>query len=463
MVALTATLFSFSVVLYGGFSKILYGDLDDLLSSKAEGIANAIDAYRYVGKVDMPSFIDAADGWMSPARKDPELMSVYTQIIDKNGSRIVSSNPMPQMKALDKDVFEDILDGEDSFDTLKGMTPDGKKMKFRVYTKPIYEDGTVKYAVQAAGPVTLVSLALNNLILILFVLLPLTVLLAGIPGLLLVRLTLKPVDRMIDTLRQITAENLKLKIHIPDTKDEIKRLADTFNDMIDRLDRSFSSQQRFIQDISNELKVPMQDLEHECRRAIQNSMPEADLRQLLNKASTEIEGFSRKIDNLLTLSGSGKTVLEIRKVDLGNLASRTLGDVKVLAEEKDMELLFSCPEKVVLDGDEEKLKVLLLNMYDNAIKYTYRKGKVSVTIRKDGRKAKVYVNDTGIGIPFEEQPYIFDRFYQVQSPRSIKGGFGLGLSSARSIVDAHKGDISVESQPGKGATFIVTLPLSYPG
>jgi two-component system phosphate regulon sensor histidine kinase PhoR len=104
-----------------------------------------------------------------------------------------------------------------------------------------------------------------------------------------------------------------------------------------------------------------------------------------------------------------------------------------------------------------------LNLLDNAVKYTYRKGAVTVVLRKDGDAAKIYVSDTGIGIPEDEITYIFDRFYQVAKSRSADRGFGLGLASAKSIVDAHKGTIAVESQYGKGSTFIVSLPIIYPG
>jgi signal transduction histidine kinase len=471
MVVLTITLLAFSSVLYGGFSKILYGDLDDLLSSKADGIANAIDTYwdakTGIGLRDAPGaadFTKTASEWMEAKRKDPELMGLFSQILDVNGTKLVSSSKMPRLKQISKEDLDNVLKGEDSFDMLDGETLGGKKAKFRVYTRPVSESGKMAYVVQVAGPVTLVSLALNNLMFVLFVLLPLTILLAGIPGILLARLTLKPVDRMIDTLRQITAENLKLKIHIPDTKDEIRRLADTFNDMIDRLDRSFSSQRRFIQDISYELKTPMGELKKDFEKALAGDLSQKECKDILSAASRQIDDFSRKIENLMFLSSfdNNQIVLHIKKLPLGRLAKAALDDMKAYAAEKDLDVSFSCHEDVFLDGDEAQLRRLLLNIYDNAIKYTYRKGKVSVNVCKDGKNAKLYINDTGIGIPEDEQGYIFDRFYQVGGSRISSRGFGLGLSSARSIVEAHKGDISVESQPGKGSTFTITLPLSYP-
>lgn len=472
MLALTITLFGFSLVLYGGFSKTLYGDMDDLLSSRADGIANAIDAYWEARKafhdgdpLNAADFQKVAADWMEGKRKDPELMSIFSQVLDPAGVRIAASRSMPRLEALDAEDTKDILEGEDSFDILDGELVAGRKMRFRAYTRPVMEDGKVICIVQVAGPVTMVSLALNNLMLVLFLLLPLTVLLAGIPGILLARLTLRPVDRMMDTLRRITAENLKLKIHIPDTKDEIKRLADTFNDMIDRLDRSFTSQQRFIQDISNELKAPISALKGDFDSALRHGLSEKGYKELISKASKQAEVFSEKIENLMILSGfdDNRMALEIRKIDIGKLAEKVLDEMRPMASEKDIRVSFSSPENIVLDGDETQLKRLFMNLYDNAIKYTYRKGSVSVTVRRDGRNSKVYIIDTGVGIPLDEQEYIFDRFYQAGGRISASGGFGLGLSSAKSIIDAHHGAIAVESRPGKGSTFTVTLPLSYPG
>lgn len=467
MLLLTLTLLSFSAILFGGFETALFDDFDDLLYSRAEGVAASINTYWQAKETgDEKSFIAMARDWVEEKRKDPDLMSVSVQILNAKGERLVASKSMPNIAALPAEDFEDILDGEDSFDTVRGEAVRGKRPKFRLYTKPIIEDGKVIYVVQVTGPIALVSVALKNLAFVLFLLLPLTILLAGIPGVLLVRVTLKPVDRMVNTLRQITAENLKLKIHIPDTKDEIKRLADTFNEMIERLDRSFSSQQRFIQDISHELKAPMKLLKEELKAAAEKGgHSEEDCRLLLAKAAKEINSFSRTIENLLVLTqyDNDQMPLEIRKVDLTGLAEEALDVMKPLAEEKDITVSFEKPETITLDADENRLKSMVMSLLDNAIKYTYRKGRVSVAVTKDNRCAHIVVSDTGIGIPKDEIDYIFDRFYQGSKVRSTDNGFGLGLSSAKSIAESHQGIITVVSDEGKGSTFTVSLPLSYPG
>lgn len=477
MLFLALTLFAFSLILYGSFDRALYSDFDDLLSSRAEGVADSINTYwntkraedmhhgQDAAVISNDAFLTIARNWVEEKRKDPELMSIFVQILNTKGEVVVSSKATPRINAIAKSDFEGVLNGEDDFSTVGGELSDGRKIKFRVYTRPVKEEGKIEYVVQAGGPLGLLSVALGNLRLVLFLLLPLTVLLAGIPGVLLVRLTLRPVDKMVDTIRQITAENLKLKIHMPDTKDEIKRLADTFNDMIERLDRSFSSQQRFIQDISRELKIPVNLLKEELESALTKNCTEAEYRSLLLKAMKETDGFSRTIEDLSILSqfGNERLTLNIRKINLTGLIERIFDEMKTPASEKGVTLSLSCIETIKIDADREQVEQLITNLLDNAIKYTYRKGSIAVAVRRDEKFAKVTVSDSGIGIPEDELPYIFDRFYQVAKPRGIKGGFGLGLSTVKAIVEAHKGTVTVESQEGKGTLFTVYLPINYSG
>ena len=476
MLLLTVTLFIFSGALYGSFHKILIDDLDDLLSSRAEGVANSIKAYWISPQVgrniemapsadNLKSFKEIAYDWVEEKRKDPELMKIFVQILNTKGERLVSTKAMPFIAPLEKSDFEDIIRGEDSFDTLNGISPNGEKTKYRVYSKPVVESGKVSYVVQVAGPIDLVSLATQSLVFILFLLLPLTVLLAGIPGVLLVGLTLRPVDSMVNTLRQITAENLKLKIHIPDTKDEIKRLADTFNDMIERLDRSFSSQQSFIQDISYELKMPLIAMKEDLLAAIAKPFSQAEYETTLRKGLEELDKFSAVIENLLTLAkfDNSQMPLAIKKINLARLLNTVTKSAKVSADEKDIALSSFLQDTITLDGDEAQLKRLFVNLLNNAVKYTHRKGRVTVAAHQDGKFAKVTVSDTGIGMPEDELSYIFDRFYQINKSRERhKNSFGLGLSIAKSIAESHKGKIEAESQVGKGSTFTIWLPLSYP-
>jgi two-component system OmpR family sensor kinase len=457
MLLLAVTLLSFSVILYGSFSKVLVNNLDDLLSSRAEGVTDSVHAYWHEkgNTSDMAPFFNIARDWVEEKTKDPELMKVFVQILSIKAERLIATKSMPFIAPIPKSDLEDVLAGDDSFNSLSGVFADGKKAKFRVYTSPVIEDGKVVYIVQTAGPIELISIASGSLMIILFILLPLTIILAGIPGVLLAGLTLKPVNSMINTLRQITAENLKLKIHIPNTKDEVRR----------RLDRSFSSQQSFIKDISYELKAPIFVLKGELATVLNKRSSEEEYKAILKKGTEELDKFSQIIDDLIILArfDNSQMPLEIKKVNLTQVIEEVLRTAKAAAEGKDIVLSSFLQDVIILDGDEERLKRLFMNLVDNAVKYTRRNGKIVVAAHKEEGFANITVSDTGIGIPDDELSYIFDRFYQVNKSRSGKSGFGLGLSVAKSIAESHKGKILVESQSGKGSTFTVALPLSYPG
>ncbi len=472
MLLLTLTLLAFSSILYGSFSKILYNDLDDLLSSKAEGVVNSITAYWTARDVisaqtapEEGNFVSAAGEWLETKRKDPELMNIFVQILNTSGERLIASKNASRLAAPSKSVMEDVLDGDDSFDTVKGETTAGKKARFRVYSRPVLHDGKIEYIVQVAGSTSLLTLATQNLAWSAFLLLPLTVLLAGLPGVILARLTLKPVDRMIDTLKQTTAENLKLKIHLPDTKDEIKRLADTLNDMIERLDRSFSSQQNFIQDVSSELKAPLELLRKEIDAAVQSPRSPQEYEALLRNGLKEINKFEKVIEELEILAtyDNNRVALEIRKVNLTALLGSIIDSYKERAAEKGIAISSFLRDAIVIDADERQVRQLFESLLDNAFKYTNRKGAIAISASRNKKNAVVTVSDTGIGIEDSELPYIFDRFYRAVKSRVSAGSFGLGLSRAKAVAEVHKGTISVESKFGKGSIFTVSLPVSYSG
>ena len=475
-------LLSFSTVIYGVFVKELYDDLDDLLSSRSEGVADSVRTYWHTKRVELheqgkkldiseakykEDFAGTASGLVKEKRNDPDLMNVFVRIIDSNGKEIASSKNMPVLESIDKKDFEDVLKGEEDFSTVNSDMHDGKGTKFRLYTKPVIDEGKISYIVQVAGPLALLSIALNNLKFVLFIILPLAVLLAAIPGVILIRLTLHPIDKMIGTLKEITAENLKLRIHMPDTKDEIKRLADTFNDMIERLDRSFTSQHKFIQSISSELQGPMKGLKDELEATVGKNFKEEEYRLLITKAAGEMNRYSKIMENLMVFSmfDANESVLEIRKVDIGQLVREVLEDFKIKADKKEIEVLSEIPEngKIMLDGDCGRLIRLFANLFDNAVKYTYRNGKIFISVELAGPMVNINVRDTGMGIEKEELPYIFDRFYQAAKPRASKDSFGIGLTIVKSIVDAHQGMIKVDSELGKGSAFTISLPLSYQG
>jgi len=301
---------------------------------------------------------------------------------------------------------------------------------------------------------------LRNLEFSLLILLPLTVILTGLSGTFLVQLTLRPVDQMIETIHQITAENLKLRLTIPGTKDEIESLAKTFNKMIARLDEAFTSQRQFMEDISHELKTPLSVLKGELEVTLKRIRSSQEYETALHSSLEEVNRIAGIVENLLTLArfDAKTTTLQAQPLDLNLLIKDTVEAIQVLATQKNITLQLNSAHTVDILADRNQLKRLLLNILDNAIKYTQPGGKISIDLRQQKDTADIDITDTGIGIPEDDLPHIFDRFYRVDKSRSSVG-FGLGLSIAQSIAMAHGGKICAKSNLPQGTIFNISLPV----
>jgi heavy metal sensor kinase len=292
----------------------------------------------------------------------------------------------------------------------------------------------------------------------------LTLALAAGGGIFLAGRALKPVEKIARTAQEIEETDLSRRISV-NTKDELGRLAATLNAMIGRLEKAFQRQRQFTSDASHELRTPLSVIEAESTLALQKERPPSDYRQSLETISQEARQMSSLIDRLLALAraDAGKEQWNFTQVDLGKLITNLSADVGVLCQEKGLSLQLGQTQDLAVKGDEARLRELFMNLLDNAIRYTPAPGTVSVSLRREGQMAVVAIKDTGVGIPAEDMPFIFERFYRVDKSRSrTEGGTGLGLAISRHIAEAHGGKIEVESQVGAGSTFSVSLPLQSP-
>jgi heavy metal sensor kinase len=295
----------------------------------------------------------------------------------------------------------------------------------------------------------------------LIIVVPLALALAAGGGIFLARRALKPVDKIAQTAQEIEESDLSRRINV-NTKDELGRLAATLNAMIGRLEKAFQRQKQFTSDASHELRTPLAVIEAESSLALQKERPSTDYRQSLEIISQESRQMSSLIDQLLTLAraDAGKEQWNFTEVNLGKLIGNLSTDADVLCQEKGLSFQLGQTQDLVVKGDEARLRELFMNLLDNAIRYTPAPGTVSVSLRREGQMAVVAITDTGVGIPAEDIPFIFERFYRVDKSRSrAGGGSGLGLAICKHIAEAHGGKIEVESQVGTGSTFSVWLPL----
>jgi heavy metal sensor kinase len=474
MLILSLALLIFGMVLYQNLHRKISQDTDDILRSRAKGIEQSIDTYWeaeqmdiaegnskiHFAKEDNINFIKIARRWVGEKTSDPNLINIIVRIFDAHGNPIASSRNIPT-EHLNSRIFYDVKKGADHFEN-DSLDVNGKPYSFRIFTTPVMENKRLSYVVQVASSLTQLHTVLRNLGISLLFLLPLTVILTGLSGVFLVQLTLRPVDQMIETIHQITAENLKLRLKIPGSKDEIESLAQTFNQMIARLDEAFTTQRQFMEDISHELKTPLSVLKGELEVTLKRIRSTQEYESTLHSSLEEVNGLIGIVENLLTLArfDAKTTTLQEVPLDLNLLLKDAVEAIQVLAIQKNISLQLNSAHTVEIRADKNQLKRLIINILDNAIKYTATGGKISIDLRQQKDSADIEITDTGIGIPEKELPHIFDRFYRVDKSRSSVG-FGLGLSIAQSIAMAHGGKIYARANIPQGTIFTISLPVKH--
>jgi heavy metal sensor kinase len=330
----------------------------------------------------------------------------------------------------------------------------------RVLTWPlIIQDSSelVGYLQIASAPLGTLDQALRELVVMLVPLILVAIVLSALVGVMLARRALKPIDTVIETALHISrADDLERRIVYDGPPDEIGRLVGAFNEMLERLDKLFRAQQRFLADVSHELRTPLTTIRGNVdliRRF--GSDPDS-----LDAIQSEAERMARMVGDLLLLAKAeaGGLPLAYEPVELDTLLLEVFRQARVLGGGLDMKI--GEEDQVTVLGDADKLKQLLLNLADNAIKYTPKGGQVTFGLAQESGWARLTVSDTGVGIAPEELPHIFERFYRVDKARSrAAGGAGLGLSIAHWIAQAHGGKITVTSEAGRGTTFNVWLPV----
>jgi heavy metal sensor kinase len=316
--------------------------------------------------------------------------------------------------------------------------------------------------IYVAYPLEDLNQVLGNLFSIFLVLAPIALAISVVGGWFLAHTSLKPVDHLTRTVREITAQNLNQRLPAHGVDDEIGRLTATFNDMIGRLQASFAQIRQFSADASHELRTPLTIIRGEVEVALRNKQLADPVRELLQSIHAEVVRLSSIVEGLMSLvkSDSEPTLFQFAPVPLHSVLRELVEDAQVLAESKEISVEVDRLDSVMVSGDQPRLRQLFLNILDNAVKYTPPKGRVSLSLERENGNAVVRIADTGIGIPGKEIPRIFDRFYRVEERQNSEtNGSGLGLSIARWVAEAHHGSINVRSKPHKGSTFTVTLPL----
>ncbi len=340
-------------------------------------------------------------------------------------------------------------------------TADGQPV--RLYSRALTQDGKIFGVVQVGTTLSLVNTILYTVGTELLIIFPVVLVLGALVSSWLASRAFAPMKRVIQAARAIKAGDLRQRVPLPRAQDEVYQLTLTLNEMIDSLEQTFVRQRRFVADASHELRTPVAVIRSKTDLALLQVFPPEDYVGIFRSIYAEAERLGRLISDLLALARAdeGQTHLEQEVVQLDQLVEAVAAIMEPLAAEREVTLAVKTTEPVSVLGDEARLMQVVMNLLENAIRYTNPGGHVLITVQAKHAQACLVVRDTGIGIAPEHQPYLFDRFYQVDPARigGEGGNSGLGLAIVDWIVKAHGGSIQVESQVGQGSTFTVLLPL----
>jgi len=450
MLMLALVLALFGAVLYLTLRTSLYANLDGVLRSSTSLLANMLEVNDGSLAVDL----DKPLQW-----NDPKQGESFWRILDPAGRVVAHSvpNDLGSVPILPQ-AFETGRHGQEHLQTLYVQ---GEPI--RVYTGAIQQGARLVAIVQAGVSLSDVNQTLSTFAWTILLALPLTVLFAGWGGLFLASRALRPVDQITRTAASISARDLSQRLSLDLPSDEIGRLARTFDAMLARLDEAFREQARFVADASHELRTPLTVMRGTISVALSRPRKASDYQQVLQEVEDETERMSRLVEQLLALAraDTGHLSVQRQRVELSGLLADLADHASTLAEPKGLAVFAQIAQGLEANTDPDLLTQIVLNLLDNAIKYT-PSGAIYLSAEAiESYLIQITVADTGPGIPQEHLARIFQRFYRVDTARSRDvGGAGLGLALAREYARLLGGDLTVASAPGDGATFTLTLPMA---
>ena len=441
---------AFSLILFSTVADSLYRGVDMTLLSKAEAIISGLDL--------------EAGQWNFPqGDNDFSAADLLIQLSDLGGNILARSANLGRKRLpLNATIRAQALKGGPAGSLATVSIGQGPPL--RLLTVVDTGDGTsAGLLVQVGISLKRVESTLGGLRFWLLIIAPTLLLLSSLGSFFLADRLLRPLKTMAQTAESIGEHSLSERLPVANPEDEIGQLAGTFNRMFGRLQRAFEQQKRFVSDASHELRTPLTVLRGQLEVALRRRRSAQEYRQVLETSLGQAERLSRLVQELLLLAraDSGKWQPDFQPVELAQLCTEIAGEIKTLAERRQIALEVACAKGPVVYGDPLLLRRMIANLLDNAIRYTQPGGQVRLSLELQGDLARLSVADTGLGIPTEELSHVFERFYRADQARSQQraGGTGLGLAIVREIVRVHQGQIEVESTPGEGTIFTVRLPL----
>ncbi len=442
VIALTFLLFSF--VIYQYLEQTLSFELDRSVTSELRWVAARMEKRNLRKETADVVREDIFEHAAYYPRKE------YIEVWDSNGTLFYQS----------ANLTGDMLAGYSTMDadTLQLWTI----RNFRDHEIRLALEKSFAATVYLAMPTGVTTAPLNYLLQIFAWLGPILVVIAFVGGTYLAKKSFAKVNQIIETAKRISADRLYDRIPEHTVPDEIGNLTATFNAMIARLDNSFEQMKQFSADASHELRTPLTVMRTQLENALDNKTNITQQREIAAHCLDECIHMSNIVESLLLLAkaDAGQQLIKMAPCDLKAIVRQIYEECVILASQKSITVTLKNLDEAAVSGDIQRIRQMLLNLIDNAIKYSNVNGKIYLSLEKKGGEAVITVADNGIGIAENEIPRIFDRFYRVDRARSRSmGGAGLGLAITQWIVHSHQGTISVKSEPGNGSVFSVFLPL----
>jgi len=435
------------VFLYGALSRSMERRLDETLASQARTASALMSEELEEMRGDGPG---AAADVLSEMRPRGSVVAVVEK------GEVLAGGAPAERRALA--AAAQAVSSDPAAETVLALPQWGPEGARAAAQRLVYRNRI--FTVLAVEPLDSIAADLRVVRRTLAIALPLLMLLAGGGGYLLTRRGLAPLGSMAEQARRITSQNLETRLEIGRAAEELTSLADTVNELLSRLDRSFETMRRFVQDASHELRTPLAVIRGEADVALSRERTAAEYRESLATIQQESQRLSRLVDDLLNLAraDAGRVQLRVEDLYLNDLLAECCRSVQPLAAARQIDLQCRCAEDVPFRGDEGLLRRMVANLLDNAIRYTPPGGKVQASLEAQGPDVRIRIADTGIGIAPEASERVFERFYRADESRSRQqDGFGLGLSIVKWIAESHRGAVELTSQPGAGSTFTVRL------
>ena len=452
---LAAILVVVLVMVYVLLARALYVRIDDSLQAVVQIAATSLTNDLAEGQtVD-----DAARSTAAELASRQQLVAIYDghgRLLGEAGREDDIVVPLPPTGEIPADGGVSLLTIVEADDL-----DDRHRLALRRVTIP----PGVEYVIVVGSSLEPTDEELESLRGILAYLVPLSLVVAGIGGWFLAARSLSPVVAMADRARKIGVESLNARLPVANPRDELGLLAETFNELLARLETSVEQQRQFMADASHELRTPVNIARTAARVALQQpTRTEHEYRETLEIVEQESIRLSHIVDDLFTLTraDAGNYPLRTMPMYLDEVIDDVVRAARVVATTRDVSITVECLHTAAFTGDEDLIRRLIMNVVDNAIRYSPAKGTVRVALDRAGDLYAVSVSDQGPGIATEVQSRIFERFYRVDTARTHdgvgQGGAGLGLALARWIAHAHGGDITLAASSRLGSTFVITLP-----